>query len=86
MKNRIMLLWCLVTIFLNVTAFYIIVNTVRAIYQREQIQGNYTIYMKVVDNLRFKLDQIPLLFILCLGISIGIVLMVVLRWVGWWED
>ena len=81
-----MLLWCMVTLFLNVTSFYIIVNTMRAIYGKGEMQGDYTTYMRLIDDIRLKLDTIPILFWICLGISVGIVGMVILRWIGWWED
>ena len=88
-KNRFILLFIISSMVLNFTAFYVIVNTLRALYQRDILIdpiNNYTVYMRLLDTLNNRLSQIPVLAYISLGIAIGILIMTLWGWCGFKND
>ncbi len=85
-KNKFLIIFILFSMLLNFTSFYVIVNVMKSIYWNNQIQGDYTQYMRLLDTLKLKLDQIPILFYISVGIAIGVLIMTIWGWVGFEND
>ena len=88
-KNRFILLFIISSMVLNFTSFYVIVNTLRALYQRDILIdpiNSYTVYMKLLDTLNNRLSQIPILFYISAGIAIGMLIMILWSWLGFEEN
>ena len=83
-KDKFILIFILVSMILNFTSFFIIVNTLRALYQRDMLKDPMTIsnYMQLLDTLNNKLSQIPILAYISIGIAIGIVIMCIWNYIG----
>ena len=87
-KSKFILLFIISSMVLNFTAFYVIINTLRALYQRDMLKDPMTmsVYMKLLETLNNRLSQIPILAFLAIGIAIGILIMTLWGFVGFEKD
>ena len=79
-------MFILASLLIDFTGLWIIVQTLRSRYHEEYLTGDYTKYMKLLDMLNNKLDKLPVLFWIALGIAIGIIIMCLWAWAGFEKE
>ncbi len=77
--TKIKYIYILASLILNFTAAYIVSSSIRALYSKPY----NTQALQIIDSFRIKLDTIPLLFWLSLGIAIGILFMAGWEFLGY---
>ena len=79
-------MFILASLLIDFAGLWVVVQTLRSIYYKEYLTGDYTKYMKLLDMLNNKLDKLPVLFWIALGMAIGIIIMCLWAWAGFEKE